>query len=646
MDEIISSFIDSVIKQKKLQFLIKEINCSDSLFSEKIIQLDGDKISIINFEIISFYFLIKYKEKFDFEVVAEFEENSNFINRIKDDFLDNGYVQDFQLLEKEIWKTVIIESNSKFKCSFNKYLNSIDLENKPRGINKFLNAYSNELPNLKLKTQDIFENVLILMDITKSDADYNIDLGIVLNGVKEKCKEDYDLGLELLTISLALVGDKEQLLSTIVTGLYENKKIYFYNSVLEELIEKENKLNPIFFGLSKISVIEDEECQLFIKLIKNYDKQNSLSVSISSLAISILKTSNKKYHSYCFSVLIKVIKNENSASYIINNLNLINSSDSKKTDIVINFINQKYFSIDKYIILVSNVFWHLKEFDSFKRIVLTLIETEPFTKFIKHFRSYLSSVDKIKLDNFIIALLTDNQARKRYVGLEIFDRLSTQIPYQFSLEILSLSAIDQYKLWVSLTQEFHDPKKRIVALLPLLHSKSELVKESFLCKLEELSEDYGGYIISIVEENFDIDNPNYSSVTERLKSFIDEFYNVNINLKMPILEFNPYQTHYKYIRRFDELYHKTFNDSMNRGVEENSFLKYLGSNTIMLSKGGGWKLGAKKEISQLGKYGTSLRLPRSYFINPNLYELEKGQEMRIDWTDKEFLNIKNLLENE
>lgn len=39
-------------------------------------------------------------------------------------------------------------------------------------------------------------------------------------------------------------------------------------------------------------------------------------------------------------------------------------------------------------------------------------------------------------------------------------------------------------------------------------------------------------------------------------------------------------------------------------------------------------------------------MPRSYFINPNKFELEKGYLMSQDWTDEDFLNIKTFLENE
>ncbi len=86
--------------------------------------------------------------------------------------------------------------------------------------------------------------------------------------------------------------------------------------------------------------------------------------------------------------------------------------------------------------------------------------------------------------------------------------------------------------------------------------------------------------------------------------------------------------------------------TVEKGARENSLLSIVGTNTIQLSKGGGWRMDPKREISQLGKVGTSFAMPRSYFINPNEFELRKGFEIKQDWKDDEFIDIKTILENE
>lgn len=449
--------------------------------------------------------------------------------------------------------------------------------------------------------------------------------------------------------SFSVEEDKENLITTIVTGLYENKGINFYNTHLKDLVEKEYKQNPIFFGLSNISEITETECKLFIELIKKYNKKDSLIISILSLVFSILKSNNTKYHDFCFKELASAIENEKTAYYILSNLDRLNNYNKEKTEIVIKLINQDYFSIEKYINPISNVFWHLKEFDSFKNVVISIIEKKPFEKFIKSFDSYFHSVDKIELDKFTIDLLTNNQASKRTIGIEMFNQLSNYNPYRFTFNILELPYISQYKLWMSLTQDFHEPKNRLIALLPLIDSKSELIKESFICKLEEISEDYGGHVTKVLEDNLNKDNPNYNLIIVRIKKYIEDYYGKNIDIKNSVSELNPYYTHHKSIRRFDKLFSKKMSESVDKGAKENSLFSILtnnGSNTIQLSKGGGFRIGNKKEISQLGKIGTSFTMPRSYFINPNKYELEKGFLMQQNWTDEEFSDINTLLDNE
>lgn len=646
MDKNLSSLIDSVIGQKKLQFSVNEASFDNSLFEKNILKLENDEISISNYDLIICPFLNSYKEKLGFEISGEFNTNVNFIKNLKKDFSSNDYVHGFHILEKEIWKSVIKESNSKCKCSFNEYLNSIDKENKPDGIFNFIEAYSNVLPILELTDTIIFENALIQTEITKSDAHYNLNLGNVLNGIKSKCKADYGLGLELLKKALSVSEDKENLLSAIISGLYENKKIEFYDSILEDLIEVGNKLNPIFFGLSNVAEIENTECKLFVKLIEKYKNDDSLILSLTSLVISILKSNNNNYHNFCFEELKSTIENEISAYYILNNLNQIDKYNQEKTDIIVNLINQSYFSIEKYINQISNVFWYIKEFESFKKVVLAIIKNRPFESFIKNFQSYFHSADNIELDKFTIELLTNNQSSKRFIGLEIFDELSTHNQYKFLFDILELPSIVQYKLWVSLTQDFHEPKKRLIALIPLLESNSDWVKEGFLCKLEKLSEDYGSHIKKVLETNLDIGKSNDNSVIERITNYIEVFHNKNVDIKYSITELNPYHTHYKDIKLFNELFSKKMNESINKGAAENSLLGFLGVNTIQLSKGGGWRFGTKKEISQLGKIESSFLMPRSYFINPNEFELEKGFLNREDWDDEDFLEIKTFLENE
>lgn len=646
MDRIIASFVDVLIERKELQFSISDVNHYKILIESDILKFENNIISIINYKLISSYFFSKYKLKFDFEISEDFTFNVDFIKRVKIDFTNGGYVHDYILLERELWKLIIEQSHSNFKFSFSLYLKSIDLANKPNEIFGFTEAYSSLLKDLDLPSAIILENALILTEITKSDADYNLNLETVLNGIKSKCKNDYELGLELLEKSLHLSEGSERVISSVISGLYENKRSKFYDSVLKELLQKGEKLNPILFGLSNVSTIEETECMLFIELITKHKKSISLVFSKLSLVFSILKSNNSKYNSFSFNELETAIEDEKTANYILNNLLQLNNYEEEKTEIITKLINQNYFTIEKFIRPISANFWHLKEFVCFKKVVSSIIENKPFEEFIKSFQSYYYSVEKDELGKFVVELLTNNKASIRATGLEIFNELSIYNPYLFDFDVLELSYLSQYKLWVSLTQNFHDPKKIIISLLPLIHSKSELIRESFLCKLEEITENYGELVINVLKESINEGTSNRASVIMRIEKYFKDYYGKNVNLKNSILELNPYQTHYRFIKKYNSLFQKNINKSLDIGASENSLLSILGSNTIRLAKGGGWRFGPKKEIAQLESFSSSFSLPRSYFIDPNKFELEVGILCRKDWIEEDFLEIKNFLDNE
>lgn len=645
MDEIINSLINYIIENKKLQFTINEISLDEILFNKDVLKRDSNKITIQDFQLIASKFIHKYKKKFDFEPDDNFQNTVDFITSVKSDFTSDIYVQDFLILEKEIWKSLIKESNFKFKNSLNIYLKSIDPNNKPSEIYRFIEGYSAALFELDIDSEEIIENSIILIKLTKSNATYSIPLSNILKGIRKKCMFDYELGIKLLNESLELDKDYDDIFSAIISGLYQKKGIEFYNSHLKKIIEEDNKINSIFLGLSNVSKLTNSDCELFLKLISNHESDDHL---ISSLLVvfSILKSENDSHHIFCFKFLESAIENENAVFYILGNLSNIDKYDENKTAVLIKLIGQSFFKIEKHIELISRIFWTLKDFNSLKKIILKIIEKKPFEKFIHAFRTNSFSPPTIDLDNLMIELLTDNSASKRFTGIEIFDELSSFQQYRFMIDITKLPPLVQYKLIVRLTQGYFEPKKRLITLLPLIDSTNEFIKDAIICKLEELSEDYGGYILEILNEGLNKGNSNHLIILRRIENYIEKFYSVNVDFKNSISELNAYNTYFGLINRFNELFHKKINQTMEENANKDSWYSLLGANTIHLAKGGGWRIGEKKEIHSLGKAGTSFVLPRSYFINPNRFEIAVELSVYQDWNDEDFIEIDEILRDE
>lgn len=646
MDKSLNSFVNFLIEQKKLQFSTDEITIDPVLIENGVLKIENGQVIISDYMMVSKTFVEKYKQKFNISISSSFEQNAEFINNIELDFNNKRFNTDYLTLSKDIWKTIIKESNIDQGCSFSEYLTSIDRDNTPDGFYEFIEAYAESLPELNLSVDEIVDNFLILEDITKSEMEFNVDLGLVLNGIRNLSKNEYDKGLQILQKSLDLEDSKDVLTSAVVTGLYENKGTEFYISVLTKLIKEVRNLNPIFFGLSKVSELSDKDSELFLDLIKEYGDDKNLTIAVLSLVFSVLKSKHTVHHQFCFEELKSAVKDEVTAFYILRNLDLKGVYYNEQTDIVLNLIQQDYFTIDKYIPAIAQSVRRFKDLEYFRQIILTIINVSPFNLFIKKFHTFIYKVDKIEIDTLMIELLTDNAASKRFTGIEIFQELSRPAPYRFTLDILTLAPISQYKLWMALTGDFHQPKDRLTALLPLLDSESELVRESFLCRLEVISEDYGGQVLEVLEENLEVDKPTYSIAIERLKKYISDFYDKHTNSKNALLELDPYHTHFKHIKKFNDLFHKNMSRSIDQGARENSFLSILGGSTVQLSKGGGYRFGTKKEIAQLSSFGTSFTMPRNYFIDPNIYEMELGMMIRQNWNDEEFADIIKTLENE
>ncbi len=75
MNKKINSFIDSVIKQKKLIFSSNEIKFDDSLFKKDILKIKSEKVSVNNFVIIAAHYLNRFKIENSVVLEKKFDNN-------------------------------------------------------------------------------------------------------------------------------------------------------------------------------------------------------------------------------------------------------------------------------------------------------------------------------------------------------------------------------------------------------------------------------------------------------------------------------------------------------------------------------------------------------------------------------------------
>jgi len=644
MENDIIYLTDLMIKKGKIKFQSEDGEFDQVLFENSVLQKVNDSIRISDFKLIAYKLLEQFVNKLEFVFTDKFVYNSQIVRAISENFLGKGNGRDYFLLEKEIWKILILKSNSEYQCSFTDYLDSIKADNKPNEIFSFIDAYSEVLPSLNLHSDTIFENAQKQLEIVKSDAQYNINQNNLLSGLLNKCKVDYSTGLALFNRSSSLTKDQEVITHAIVAGLYEGNKSLFQNQVLINLQDVWGRLEVILYGLSFVSNLEDDDCQLFIDLRSKTANDANLILARLSILFSVLRSKNIKYHDYCFKEFKTDILLESAAFYIVDCLRNIDGYDKYKTELIIEFIKMNFFIVEKHMYLVSNLFFDI-DLSSFHFFILNFSEIHPYVRIAKYFHSYLYCIDNQNFEHFLVELLIDNLARRRFLGLDIFDEIIKYRKNIFSIDISQLPSIQQYKLLVSLTQHIITPSERLVVLLVLLKSQSGLIREAVICKIEELSKDYGGYILKILTEKNNVVEIN-QEIISRVKDYIETYYESNIGIKSKIQELNPRYTQNQILDKFSKFFSKKMSASIDKESKSKGIAAMLSSHTIQVSKGGGWRTASSKDVSPLNRIEASIVMPRSYLINPNEYEIINSHLIREDWDEKDFNDIIVFLRDE
>lgn len=650
LDKELKSFVLFLNSIHKIEFEISDYPNSSYLLKEKIISLHNtSSYRIENFTLLALKLYENYKQILKFRQSKNLQKDIEFLDQIEKKFTQEHFIHHYHSLEKELWKIIVYENNNKYQSDFHEFLKTL-LENKHEKTFPFVEAYSQLLPVLLISNQAIYDNSLILLDITKSDADYNIPRGEVLNGIRNLAFQYTPRGMELLHFSFSKSDDNADIISALIAGIYDKLGFKFYTEVIENFVSSKSSLFGIFNGLAIIKDIGEKEANLYIKLFDLHNSDENLLIPLVRMLLAVIKSNNNfenKVQStkQIFFRLNEIFKRDNHGviRYVLNEILFLDNYYSEKTDLLLNLISQDHFSNDKYITGISQVFWHLKEIDSLKKVLLALAEFRPFKNTAKYFSSSFHHFEPLELDKMIIEFLLNNKAYIRHLGISVFDRLSPDSGYLFKNDILKLEPLEQYKLWVAVCRNLKEPKHFLPCLLPLLKSKSETVKESFICKLEEFSKDYGSQIIELLHDKIGIHVTQ--QILDRIKNYSDNFYALNLDAKNKILELNPYYTHNKLFVEFNVMYRRDFSKKINKGAQKNSFLSQLAT-TVQLGKGGGWRIGDREEISKLGSYGHSFVLPRSYFIFPDKYDMEMGVEMREDWQEADFDLIKEFISNE
>lgn len=630
---------------------IKEIDF-EKLIKSQLIKQQTDKYHILDFETFGFQVYSLYKSKSKVKLTKDFKTFVLLLKEIETNYKSEKFVQNITTLFNNLWKIAILDSNQSFDNNFSDYIKSLNTETNRKEVFSFNEGYSQALHLLNLEVSNFYRNGIRIINWTKSDADYNMPLGSFLGGVRNKIKENQKWGFDCFEYSIRQPDLEVGFLIPIITGLYDKERLTFYRQSLEDKLNIETYTVSIICGLSNVEYVKKEDCELFFEIFNKADKDNNdVLMNLPKLLFAILrskeKSIDKKHTEKAFLHLKELLEidNSNLIFFILRENEFQDNHLELRQDLIISLIKKPHFK-QEYLNSIDHFLWESKDVLYFEKLLFAIGEYLPFKAINKNLSSSINELRsncKKEFDKVIVNLLIQDKASFRFLATDIFSNFSSK-NHQFDYDILELDPLSQYKLWVSIFQNYREPKNILPYLLPLLKSKSSLVREAFICKLEEYTESYGGSVTEILKQKLDFEDADSLAVFERIENYKVEFYNKNVLVKDGIKELNPAFTQNRLFVNYNKNHTRRFSRQIQKSSDENSILNLFSRVTLL--KGGGWKIEGRNEISKLGKISTSFSLPRVYFTRPEHFDFESGVEMASNWDNTSFGEIQRLLDNE
>lgn len=642
----LKEFVNVCFQNKKYSFKSDEFTPEEILIANEILTLEDNKVKILNHYAFSKAFFDVCKENLKFDFSSDFLSTFNFLSEISKDFKGGGFLKILPFL----WEYAIYISNKLHNVLF---INISDylIQNSHNNY-VFLNAYNAQLPYLDLENNILIQSVLNIVNHINKESEagiLNINYNALLNTLCTIVKSNHQKGQDLIKIAIEIENIDLNIISCIIEGLYSSKNTESTN-LIENYIQKEKRLDGIFSGLARLDDISEAEADKFLNYFDEYyEKNQTYKRPLIFILFSILNCENlknkKRFVDCIFNNLLKIINDEDAVYLVLDRISFLKQYNDERINIICAIIKKDFYSNKKYLRLIAQTFWYLKDVNYLEKVLNTLSDCKPFSNIASEFIHHLDDYNRNELDKMLIKFITSNKARNRHLGISFFNELNSNYSYHFDYDILKLTPLEQYKLIVSITENYNEPKNTLPCLIPLLNSSSSTIKEAFICKLEEYSENYGGHVTEVLKENLNDKNENHKKVLERVSIYMNTFYDKHVRVKSGINELDPYFTQRKHI----ELFHKIFNKKMSKMMQDatndkSSFLSTVKS--IKLAKGGGWKTGDNRDISKLHSIGHSFAMPRNHLIFPNRFDIEHGIAIHTDWKDEDFKLITDLISHE
>lgn len=637
LEEEVKLLVNLILLENKYQFTKNQFLKSTKLLKKYgvIKKTKSDLITIQNSEILSYILLDTLIGKHDFLPSNDFSENFKFI-----DYIETVYEKvnlNLGGFEEYFIKFFLIYTNEQFQSDFKNFIhNDSDIlkENKFR----FADAFVKTLPFLELPNSTLTIHLNTLLGLLNGDGTYYI----FLNDLKKYFLSVPEKSLTIFEDLIEQSNYNSDILSTLIASLYSNYGKFFFNKYLQSFLKNGSHTVAIIIGFSNVELKAQDNLTFFISIYDQFfqicDERHKL-YFIHNLITVIDNNTENEIVEKCFLEISNIIKSTNDYYIIDKVLWRIATSKNNTNKVLLKNTNLMYLCISSLTFTEG----HLSNLDTlicsqnvsndtFSTIIEQIAIKFPLkclaNKFQQSLRCFLVNQKK-EFEQTIIQLLIHNIGFVRFLANDILGILSNK-GYKFENDILKLNSLSQYKLWVSITTTHKEPKYILPTLLPLINSKNLFVRESFIAKIENYSENYGWSVIDLLKQELNLNNDYDKLVYERTYIHRKDFSETKIRIKQDVKELDPNYVQNRYLSNFRKNFHRNMGNTIRENVEKNSIISQLAT-TVILAKGGGWQIDKNREISKLSNIEQSVSLPRDFFIEPEIYNLEFTKSINENW---------------
>ena len=288
-------------------------------------------------------------------------------------------------------------------------------------------------------------------------------------------------------------------------------------------------------------------------------------------------------------------------------------------------------SFDDVLHYITDVNLVFTFFEEYARRYATHFKHDTFYTTV--YTSYRRPTTTLAFREKVLSCLINDNGKIRVFGNQLLNFFNHYgHPFEFHIDINTLSPIKQYKLILSILLFSLRPKYTLPLIMPLLKSKEPIIVEVLLCKLEELTESYHNEIIRLVEDYALQEEPANAQTTTALARLKTHYSKIcsQLDEKRSIMEFHPSICQTAIFNRFNEIHRYKMNERMHTVMEKSDGLISV-FKKVELAKGGGWKHSKGEGISKLGHHQSSFTWPRLHLINPEMFDMEHRMNRSADW---------------